>query len=187
MLGVVAHDPRAAPPAPPARAYGPPPPHPSSPRMFYDPFHRREPEMPRSGVTPSYSYPPSSVPTSVPPVSYTHENAYAAYRTESNGYHTPASHVSLKEQSLPRGNRESEHRSDPHYPINHANKPERRMRHCQIPTRNPNFVPGSASQSGAVQAARLWRLIDFQPRKPRERYARSGLVRDARASLPKRD
>ncbi|RDH30249.1 hypothetical protein BDQ94DRAFT_149281 [Aspergillus welwitschiae] len=129
MLGVVAHDPRAAPPAPPVRAYGPPPPsQPSSPRMFYDPFHRREPEMPRSGITPTYSYPPSSVPTSVAPVSYAHENAYAAYRTESNGYHTSsASHVSLKEQNLPGGNRESEHRPDPHYSVSHINKPERRM------------------------------------------------------------
>ena len=127
LLGVVAHDPRVAPPAPPTRAYGPP--HPPSPRMFYDPYHRREPEMPRSGVTPTYSYPtPSSAPASVPSVSYAHENAYASFRTDSNGYHiTSANHGSLKEQNLPGNNLDHDSRQDPNHNPNYLHKQDRRM------------------------------------------------------------
>ncbi|PWY71680.1 hypothetical protein BO70DRAFT_365082 [Aspergillus heteromorphus CBS 117.55] len=127
LLSVAAHDPRVAPPAPPARAYGPP--HPASPRGFYDPFPRREPEMPRSGVAPAYSYPtPSSAPASVPSASYAHESAYAGFRTDGNGYHiSPANHGSLKEQNPPGGNLDSDNRHDPNYNPNYLARRDRRV------------------------------------------------------------
>ncbi|RAL17760.1 uncharacterized protein BO97DRAFT_14176 [Aspergillus homomorphus CBS 101889] len=129
LLGPAAHDPRAAPPAPPAaRAYGPP--RPPSPRPYYDMLQRRESEMPRSAATtPGYNYPtPSSAPAPVPSVAYAHEPAYASLRTDTTGYHlAPTGHGSSKKHNLPTGQRDSDNRHDPPYDHNYLNHPDRRM------------------------------------------------------------
>lgn len=46
--------------------------------------------------------------------------------------------------------------------------------------------PEIDDQSRVLHQPRLWRLIDFQPRRPRERYPRSGLAHYPRATWPER-
>ncbi|KAE8393578.1 hypothetical protein BDV23DRAFT_148791 [Aspergillus alliaceus] len=123
VLGA-SHDPRIVAPPPP-RAYAPQPP--TSARVYYDAYNRRENEMPRA--VPAYHYPTATAP-SIPPssVSYAHESISASDRTDNNGYHISQPHPgSMKKHTLDGGLKESYNHHNYSLNINQLSSYDRRM------------------------------------------------------------